>query len=189
MLRLDVRSNIRQIVSELGTRDPIMIKRATSSALNKGMAKSQSVAVKAAAKSLRVAQKWIRGRMKRTGARQSRLIAAVTFNPRGLNPLKLGYTPGSALKFYTGRRVGQPFVMTMPNGSRQIVVRLPASQNPNPERGPNGQRRKGRLPVASIRIFIGRKTIKEFEDAMAIEGEAAFEKEFYRYLQANWPRR
>ena len=55
-----------------------------------------------------------------------------------------------------------------------------------PSRGPLGQRRKGRLPVRGIRIFIGRVTVSRFENAMQREGAAAFEKEFRRLFLANW---
>lgn len=186
-IRVDVRSNLDRVLRDLGTRTPRDIKRATSSALNVGMRKSQTLTVRKVSKALGVAQKHIRGRMNRHKANASRLIALTRFTPRGLNPMRLGMSPRQALKFYKGPRVSEPFVMRMPNGSQQIVVRLPQSVDPTPERtgfqsNTPGARRKGRLPVASIRIFIGRRTVDEFSRIMDTDGAEALEKEFRRYL-------
>lgn len=185
-LRVDIRSNISEVLSDLGGRTPQVIKRAISSGLNVGMRKAQGVTLKETARQLGIAQKHIRARMKRNNATRSRLEAVTTFNPRGLNPLNLGMSARQALKFYTGPRVSEPFIMTMPNGSRQVVVRLPESMDPVPKRSRTGARRTGRLPVASIRIFIGRRTVDRFVKAMANEGSAAFDAEFRRVLLANW---
>lgn len=190
-LRIDVRSNIDRVLGDLRGRTPQVIKKATSSGLNVGMRKSLGVTVKAIAKQIGIAQKYLRGRMKRSNATRSRLTAVTTFNPRGLNPLKLGFSPKKALSFYTGPRVSEPFIMRMPNGSQQVVVRLPQSRDPTPKRTDlrsttPGARRKGRLPVASIRIFIGKKTVDRFRRVMETEGAAAFEKEFRRILNVNW---
>lgn len=190
-LRLDVRSNIDSVLADLTGRMPQVIKRATSSGLNVGMRKAQQLTVRAASKKIGVAQKHIRGRMKRSKATRARLVAQTRFNPRGLNPLRLGLSPSQALKFYSGPRVSAPFVMRMPNGSQQIVVRLPQSRNPSPSHtgirsSEPGTHRKGRLPVASIRIFIGRTTVDRFVKEIDTSGALAFEKEFRRILLANW---
>lgn len=185
-LRIDVRSNIREVISDLGTRQPAVVRRAAASGLNKGMAASVTATVRSIAKDVSVAQKWIRQRFKRRKATRARLIEVANFAPRGLNPKHLGMSPAQALKYYTGPRVSEPFVMRMPNGSEQIVVRLPQSRNPSDERSRTGARRKGRLPVASIRIFIGRDTVDEMIENMNDEGLAAFEKEYRRIFIANW---
>lgn len=186
--QISLDSNIKEIQRSLSVVMPQVVQFATASGLNKGMTKAASVAIKTAAKSLNVAQKYIRGRTKRTKAYRSHLYTALDFNPRGLNPLRLGMSPSKALTYYTGRRVGEPFVMRMPNGSEQIVVRLPESQNPSTETTTSGKRRKGRLPVASIRIFIGRETITLLRKTIDKEGTEAFEKEFFRLLERGWAR-
>lgn len=185
-LRVSVKSNIDEVVSDLGRRTPAVVKRATSSGLNKGMLASQRAAVKSAALDIGVAQKWIRQRMKRFKATRNRLDTRVIFAPRGLNPHSLGFSAAKALAFYKGQRVSEPFLMRFANGAQNWVVRLPRSNDPSPERTASGARRKGRLPVRAIRIFIGKTTIDDFDAALVKVGIPVFEKEYRRIFIANW---
>lgn len=183
-MRINVESNIDAVTRQLLVRDPVLLRRATVSGLNKGMTAAGKIAIKGAAAAVGIAQKWIRQRTKRTRASQRRLTAITSFAPRGLNPLSIGMSVEQADAYYRGPRVAntRAFTMRVSSGSLQVVVRRPSSTTSTPASGPD--RRRWRLPVQSIRIFIGKETIRRFNEALKNEGVEAFEKAFRDYIRA-----
>jgi len=178
-----VDSNVEAIAAELGVSDPKVMRQATVSGLNRGMTVAGKAAINGAAKAIGIKPKLIRDKTKRTRASQRRLIALTSFAPRGLNPLKIGMTAAQADAFYKGPRApgATAFVMTVGNGSRQVVVRLPGSVA-RKGRDSAGRLKKGRLPVQSIRVLIGKETIRRFSQALETEGVDAFEKQVEKYI-------
>lgn len=180
-IRVD--SNVDAIAAELAVRDPKVMRRATVSGLNRAMTVASKAAIGGAAKAIGIKPKLIRDRTKRTRASARRLIAVTSFAPRGLNPLKIGMTAAQADAFYKGPRApgATAFVMRVGNGSQQAVVRLPGSVAKK-GRDAAGRLKKGRLPVQSIRILIGKETIRRFNRALETQGPEEFDKQVRKYL-------
>lgn len=162
---------------------PKHVQTATVRALNKAIGKVNTLSIRAASREIGIAGKHLRRKTKLIRANRARLEAVLRFSPRGINPLRIGMTPAQAQKFYKSPHLGKAFVMTMPNASQQIVVRLPRSAEASaPLRDAKGRLRKGRLPVKSLRIFVGKKTIAQLQTTLDDEGAEVFEREFHRQL-------
>ena len=151
-------------------------------ALNLGIRRTNTLSVRELAPAIGVAQKYLRARMRIARATRSQLDSAILFSPRGFNPITLGFSPRKAQTFYAGASVGEAFAATMPNGSRQAVLRLPSSVEAE-GKDSKGRPRRNRLPINSIRIRIGKEGIATINRKLQNEGREAFVDEFYRQLQ------
>ena len=172
---LDVRSNQAEVLDYLRRELPAKIDSKLAGALNKAMTAAGKQAIKQASTEIGLPAKHIRARTERSRASRKRLRAVTRFAPRGINPYKIGLSAAQALTFYKGPRVGQAFALTVGNGSRQYAVRLPSSRDPSLPRTQAGARRNYRLPVQVLGIFIGNRTIKAFEQALAGVGARTFD--------------
>lgn len=126
-------------------------------------------------------QKEIRKKVRPVRASGYRPIAKIWYNPRGLNPLKLGLSPAQVAKFYEGSRVGEPFVMVMPNGAAQIAVRIPKSRT-SVGKDSKGRPRRNRLPVHVLRVRVGRKGIALMNRLLDTVGRRAMVAEYNRQI-------
>jgi len=174
---IDVRSNAPEVLEYLRREIPRKVDSKIASGLNKAMTAAGKQAIKQASAEIGLPAKYLRARTERSRASRTRLRAITRFAPRGLNPAKIGLSPAQALAFYKGPRLGQAFAMTLANGSRAYAGRLPSSRDPSPPRSAAGARRMYRLPVQVLRIFIGKKTIKAFDQALAGIGARTFDAE------------
>lgn len=182
-LSLRIDSNVEAMARQLRVSDPRDIRRGTVSAINRTMTKARKTAINASAKSIGIAAKWIRQRTKVRRASQAFLQSVTTFNPRGVNPHNIGWSAGKTDAYYKGPRApgARVFSARMPNGSQQFVIRLPKSVS-SEGRDSKGRLRKGRLPLQSVRVFIGKKTIAEFTEYLDRHGPDDFDDFFAQYI-------
>lgn len=179
--RLNLAADIADLNRGFSSLNRAIVDKAIPRALNKGIQKTRSVAVKEVAPQFKVTQRTIRRTMRIVRASKFTGRALVMFRSRGLNPVKLGLSAAQAEALYKGPKVGQAFLMTVANGSEQYMVRLPKSQSSS-GKDSKGRPRKGRLPVRSIRVRVGEPGVRALEAALKTEGRAAFIKEYERNL-------
>lgn len=181
MFQLNIAADIQALNRGISSLNRDLVDKAIPRSLNKGILKTRSVAVKEIAPQFKVNQREIRRKMFIKRANKFNGRATVFFSPRGLNPVKLGLSAAQADNLYKGPRVGKAFLATMPNGSQQYVVRVPKSTSSS-GRDSKGRLRRGRLPVRSIRVRIGRPGVKALNDALNNEGVQAFIREYTRQI-------
>jgi hypothetical protein len=191
MFRFDVRSNLAAVARDLEVRDPKLLRRAVVSGLNAGMTSVRKETIKRGSADTGVAQKFLRERTTVFRASAQRLTALTRFVPRGLNPLKVGWNAGKADAYYRGPRASgaKAFVARMPNGAQQVVIRLPKSdaQSRDIRSTRSGGRKYKRLPIQSIRIFIGKSMIRDFQSLLGTVGLARFDEKVREYLNKRLP--